>query len=455
VNATPGNAQVTVSWTASIGATSYNIYRSTTLGSQGTKIGSLASTIYTDTSAVNGTTYYYEVTALDAGGEGPASSQTAGATPSTSTLTVLHSFGGGSDGVNQAPSPFDGILPFPFAGGGLIQAADGNFYGVTFFGGADNLGAVFKITPAGVETLLYSFAGGVTVGPDGAHPSAGLIQGSDGNLYGTTSNGGTNGTGTVFKVTSAGAETVVYSFPANFANPSGLVQGKDGNFYGTMGGIGGTGNHGLVFKVTPAGVGTILYSFAGGTDGSAPNALIVGSDGNFYGTTTDGGANDKGTVFEVTPAGTETILYSFMGNSDGAFPYTLIQGRDGNFYGITTSPIYDSPNPLVCTVFKLTVGGVKTILYSFIGASNNDADGFDPGSLIQGADGNFYGTTFLGGAYGGGAFFEVTSAGVETVQYSFSGTSYPLGVIEGSNGYFYGVTAVGGQLGEGSVFEIN
>jgi uncharacterized repeat protein (TIGR03803 family) len=264
--------------------------------------------------------------------------------------TNLHYFGTGTDGANPAAA--------------LIQGTDGNFYGTTYGGGAGGTGTVFKITPVGVETALYSFTG---KDGDGANPKAALIQGTDGNFYGTTYYGGTTGTGassagTVFKITPAGVETVIYSFTGkngDGANPAaGLIQDADGNFYGTtyFGGSTSVGvfgpgsglySSGTVFKITATGVETVLHSFTGSTgDGSNPAAgLILGADGNFYGTTYYGGTPFQGpqdaviltagTVFKITPAGVETVLISFN-FGDGENPSaSLIQGSDGNFYGTT------------------------------------------------------------------------------------------------------------------------
>jgi uncharacterized repeat protein (TIGR03803 family) len=260
--------------------------------------------------------------------------------------TVLHSF---SDGDAYEPA------------GALIQASDGNFYGLagggangcnSGIGRLDGCGSVYMITPAGVETVIYSFGASAS---DGYSPVGALIQASDGNFYGTTQKGGTNGVGTVFKVTPAGIETVLYSLgasPSDAASPSwpftSLIQASDGNFYGTTQ-KGGTNGFGTVYRITAAGVETVLYSFgASPSDGVYPGgSLIQASDGNFYGMTSNGGANtcpagspfpnSCGTAFEITPAGVETILYSFGASaSDGSNPNgNLVQASDGNFYGVT------------------------------------------------------------------------------------------------------------------------
>ncbi|HEY0745288.1 MAG TPA: choice-of-anchor tandem repeat GloVer-containing protein [Steroidobacteraceae bacterium] len=243
-------------------------------------------------------------------------------TPS-GTETLLYSFPAGSS------DPYTG----------LIQGSDGNVYGTTGAGGASDDGTVFELTPSGTETVLHAFP---KVGSsDGKIPYAGLIQGSDGNFYGTTYFGGSSAFGTVFKVTPSGTETVLYSFAggSDGEHPyAGVIQGSDGNFYGTTY-QGGASGLGTVFKVTPSGTETVLYSFAGGlSDGANPEAgVIQGSDGNFYGATYLGGASGFGTVFELTPSGTETVLHAFAGgSSDGGNPSAnLIQSSDGNLYGST------------------------------------------------------------------------------------------------------------------------
>src|SRR5208337_3389753 len=273
---------------------------------------------------------------------------------------------------------------------GLVQGSNGNFYGTTYHGGTNNYGTVFKINTNGGLTSLYSFTGG----NDGANPQAGLVQGSDGNFYGTTYQGGTNNDGAVFKIRTNGGLSSLYSFTGgnNGANPqAGLVQGSDGNFYGTTY-QGGTNNYGTVFKINTNGGLTSLYSFTGGNDGANPQAgLVQGSDGNFYGTTYQGGTNNYGTVFKINTNGGLTSLYSFTGGNNGANPQAgLVQGSDGNFYGTT----YQGGTNNYGTVFKIRTNGGLSSLYSFSGGN----DGANPqAGLVQGSDGNFYGTTYQGG----------------------------------------------------------
>ncbi len=374
---------------------------------------------------------------------------------------VLCGFGALSPAMGQAwnyrvlhtqVGPNDGISP----ASSLVQGADGNFYGTTTGGGPFNNGTIFKLTPAGALTTVYSFSGG----GDGWGPAAGLVLGSDGNFYGTTRNGGTSNVGTIFKVTPAGNLTTLYGFAGGFTSSSdgglpvaALIQGNDGNFYGTTFG-GGTSDSGTVFEMTPAGSLTILHSFFPHTDGTRPlAALTQGSDGNFYGTTSMGGANDGGTVFKCTPAGMYTVLYSFDGEpppqSQGASPVApLVQGADGNFYGTTSM---GGSDPASGTVFKITPAGTLTILSSF-----SDSNGGMPlAGLIAGSDGNFYGTT---SSNGGSTVFEVTPGGTLTTLHTFSGSDGDdprAALVLGSDGNFYGTTFAGGSVGVGTVFTLS
>jgi uncharacterized repeat protein (TIGR03803 family) len=239
----------------------------------------------------------------------------------TATLTTLYAFTGGADGGA------------PYAS--LTQSGDGNFYGTTSGNETGGNGTVFKISPAGTLTTLYTFTGGA----DGSYPQGGLAQGSDVDFYGTTSDFMATGNGTVFKISPAGTLTTLYTFTggADGAEPlATLVQGSDGNFYGTTS-VGGTNGAGTVFKISPAGRLTTLHTFAGSSDGEYPVAeLTQGSDGDFYGTTFRGGVSGWGTVFKISPAGMLTTLHTFTGNSDGELPAAaLVVGSDGNFYSTT------------------------------------------------------------------------------------------------------------------------
>ncbi len=285
---------------------------------------------------------------------------------------------------------FTNLYSFPaFANGenpeaGLVQGSDGNFYGTTTGGGIYNAGTVFKISPAGVLTTLYSFTGAM----DGKNPIGGVIQGSDGDFYGTTRNGGAQShlidVGTVFKITAAGSLTILYSFITldGFHPMAALVQGSDGNFYGTTQG-GGADGQGTVFKISGAGALTNLYSFTGGNDGASPQgALLPGNDGNFYGTTSVAGTEAVWEDIMRAAEGEQTSLHSFTTSNAGHTPSGLAQGNDGDLYGTTE---FGGSNDCGM-VFKISTAGELTDLHAFSGPN----DGASPqGGLVQGSDGNF------------------------------------------------------------------
>jgi uncharacterized repeat protein (TIGR03803 family) len=314
-----------------------------------------------------------------------------------------------NNGSDPAVVKTDGNFSFPtavpFSGGAdgnaptaaLLQASDGNFYGTTANGGANGRGALFEVTLTGAETVLYSFMGDT----DGSNSPAALLQGSDGSLYGTTANGGASGHGTVFKVTLTGAETVLYSFTGgnDGSYPTvALLQGSDGNLYGTTLG-GGAPQSGTVFKLTPAGVETVLYTFQGGLDGVDPANLLQGKDGNLYGVTQSGGDTNglgptmigpsgAGTVFKITLAGVKSFTQTFTAGYSGIYPNTLIQASDGNLWGTTREGGVSTYGP--GTLFELTTDGQYTFpfVYAF-----PQGDIGDPNVLIQGSDGHLYGTS--------------------------------------------------------------
>jgi uncharacterized repeat protein (TIGR03803 family) len=302
-----------------------------------------------------------------------------------------------SDGFTQSVflnAGFDGSNP----AGSVVLAADGNLYGVATSGGAEDDGVVYKVTPSGTASTVYAFCA-QTHCSDGQFP-LNLIQGSDGNFYGTTQNGGVNGAGIAFKLTPAGVLTVLYAFCGNYSNstcvdginPTGLVQGTDGNFYGVAGG--GTNTYGfsyqggIIFKLTPAGKLTVLYNFCSQkncTDGTLPSAgLIQASDSNFYGVTTSGGSTGYGVAYEISSTGGYTVIHNFCSGGgkvcpDGAAPGgPLAEANDKSFYGTTQlGGANVATGAGGGTAFHLTMGGDLTTLYSFCSQANC-TDGYAP-----------------------------------------------------------------------------
>ena len=332
----------------------------------------------------------------------------------------------------------------------LIEGTDGSLYGTTSAAGAHHQGTVFKVTTQGVLTTLYSFCAKSKC-TDGSAPFSGLALGKDGNFYGTTESGGAHGAGTVFKITPRGVLTTLHSFNiTDGANPyAAVVEGKDGNFYGTTE-SGGAHLLGTVFKINSKGVVTTLHSF-NSTDGSSSEAaLIQATDGNFYGTTYNGGSNGYGTVFKITSSGTLSTLHVFNDETEGrAITAGLVQASDGNFYGSTT---LGGPNGYG-SVFTVTPVGTLTVLHSF-----NAIDGATPNALVLGSDSNFYGTTISGGANGDGTAFEVTPQGAFTTLHTFNGSDGAdsfAGLVQGTDGIFYGTTRVGGSKNDGTVFSLD
>ncbi|HXJ92025.1 MAG TPA: choice-of-anchor tandem repeat GloVer-containing protein [Terriglobia bacterium] len=361
------------------------------------------------------------------------------------------------------------------AGGALIQGPDGNLYGVTGADGGHGAGTVFKVSPRGKLTTLYSFCAQTNC-KDGASPRVGLVLGTDQNFYGVTTWGGDTiacqlGCGTVFKITPGGTLTTLHTFEGGDGEePGPLAQGTDGNLYGTTlyGGINCdyyNDGCGTAFSITPAGVFTTLHTFTG-PEGALPlGGLIQGPDTRFYGVTFAGGngtscADTCGTVFVMTPAGTITTLHSFD-FTDGAYPQAaLLLGGDGNFYGTTFGGGASTACSLGCgTAFKMTPAGTVTTLHSF-----DLSDGAGPSaSLIQGTDGNFYGATFPGGTStacpgnegdgGCGTLFKMTPASTLTTLHNFDFTDGwgANGLFQSTSGAFYGMAYGGGINNDGTI----
>lgn len=359
------------------------------------------------------------------------------------SFTVLYAFPGGPNG------------DFPSAG--LVLDNSGNLYGTTYAAGAGSFncnfgcGTVFELNTAGQEIVLHNFGETST---DGSYPEYGsLIRDNAGNLYGTASSGGANGSGIVFALSPAGKQTI-FALPggAGGALPlGGLVRDSQGNLYGTTV-YGGSAcppyGCGTVFKVSGAGLQTVLHSFTGGTDGEYPYAgLIEDRAGNLYGTTLGGGPCNCGTVFKIDASGQETVLYSFSDGTDGASPAdSLILDSAGNLYGTTIGGGTNFDG----TVFKITPDGQESVLHAFTGSPDGQFPYF---ALLRDAAGNLFGTTNQGGANGAGTVFEVKPNGQEYVLYSFC--SQP-GCTDGSNPYsslvrddkgnLYGTANSGGDI---------
>jgi len=381
------------------------------------------------------------------------------------TFTVLHAFNG---------PPSDGANPFA----GLTFDSSGNLYGAAEAGGASCCGAIFKLTKTGQETVLYNFTGGA----DQGFPAGGLVRDSAGNFYGTTQHGLRSGAGSVYEVTPTGQVTTLHSFTGGTDGGyplATLIRDSSGNLCGTASSGGNLSCNsgagcGVVFKVDSAGNETVLYSFNAIGGGQFPvGSLVRDSAGNLYGTTPTGGDTSCnapfgcGVVFRVDPTGKETVLHKFSGGTDGSFPEAgLIRDAQGNLYGTTAEGGGSGCLGIGCgTIFKVN-RSVETVLYRF---SGSPADGSYPNAnLLRDSAGNLYGTTRYGGntacaPLGCGMVFKVDSTGKESVLHFFAQTTdggAPLSpVIRDAAGNLYGTTSNWGpttcnQYGCGTVFKV-
>lgn len=356
---------------------------------------------------------------------------------------IFYAFKGGSDGA--------------YPTGNLLQDAMGNLYGAAAIGGPPLCyGTIFKLDSTGKKTVMHCFTGS----PDGSIPNGGLIQDTDGNLFGTTYEGGVaDNCGIVFKLGKNGKETVLYRFNRlDACSPfAGLVRDARGNLYGTTY-VGGVYNDGTVFKLDTTGALTVLHSFNWELDGDMPLAgLLMDAAGNLYGIT-EFLAGYSGDVFKVSSTGVFTVLHAFTSPpEDGRYPAAgLFRDKAGNLYGTTQAGGSGGDNG---TVFEIDKDGVETLLFSFGGS-----DGEVPqAALIRDQKGNFYGTTFeggpghCGGYYGCGTVFTLDTNGKERVLHDFDytdGSQPDGGLIWDRQGDLYGTATDGGPFGHGVVFKI-
>jgi uncharacterized repeat protein (TIGR03803 family) len=373
------------------------------------------------------------------------------------TYKVLYSFKG---------YPDDGAYPYA-----SLLDVDSTLYGTTEFGGPgrcktgsghrSGCGTVFAITTSGAETVLRSFEGG-----NGESPLAGLLD-INGTLYGTTSQGGKHRSGTVFAITTSGMFRVLHSFEGDGSGdgdfPTAGLININGTLYGTTlgGGQAGADGVGTVFSITTSGKERVLYGFAGGLgDGANPHAGLINVNGTLYGTTTQGGNGacfaGCGTVFEITPSGAETVLYNFAGGpGDGESPEADLINVNGTLYGTTESGGANGNG----TVFSITTSGEESVLYSF----KVGKDGAYPEAALLDVKGTLYGTTAYGGSgtacgsSGCGTVFKITTSGKEAVLYSFAGEPDGAGPQAGLtkiDGTLYGTTIGGGANNQGTVFSL-
>ena len=351
-----------------------------------------------------------------------------------------------------SPDFSNGSNPSTPNGVALIQGPDGNFYGTTNNGGsAGQCGTVYQLTPSGNVTTLHSFTHSV----DGCALTSGVTMGSDGFLYGTTGF-------TIFKISLSGAFTLLFTTTGNGPNLiNGLIQASDGNFYGT--------SSNTIFRMTPSGALTVLVNFPNPQLGTVPKGpLIQASDGNLYGTTSDGGAGSSGTVFKITLGGTASVLHAFCTKMtsgtcpDGSLPWNgLLQANDGNLYGTTQAGGTGGAGGHG-TIFKLTLGGTLTTLYSFCQQAACPDGNTPEGALIQGKDGNFYGVTSSGGMFDqAGTVFQVTPSGQLTTLHQFcsqpecaDGSNPEGALLQASDGTLYGATNTDGPNGFGTIFSL-
>lgn len=363
------------------------------------------------------------------------------------TFAFLLLFFGLCSGTLSAQNYLD-IYSFPGFPGGccpqhpsvMAQGRDGNLYGITTTGGANNLGSIFKVTPTGAFTTLFSFDT-----THGSTPIGGLTLGLDGNLFGTTERGGAHGFGNIFKITPTGVLTVLHDFAGTTDGGfpvAALIIGSDGNFYGTS-------HPGIAFRFTPAGVFTPMASIPSESYGP----LTLARNGSYYGVTEFAGTHTDGTIYRITGT-TSTTLYNFDG-PHGAFPIGgLVEGSDGNLYGTTTAGGANNDG----VIFRITPAGAYTVVVNFDHAGQPLLGYQAFAGLIAGSDGNLYGATIWGGTYGYGVIFEMTTGGAYSVLTSFDrpdGDGAYATPMQHTSGSIFGLTSRGGTAFNGVVYRFD
>jgi len=383
-----------------------------------------------------------------------------GASPAVAPGVALAAHATKAAGLRNDPGNYNVLYLFQGAAKGdgansyaSLIAVNGTLYGTTSAGGNYNKGTIFSITPAGSESVLYNFTGGA----DGGNPYAGLID-VNGTLYGTTRAGGSSGLGTVFsyKLGAPSDETVICNFTGSStgAVPYGGLVALNGALYGTTL-YGGSNNLGTVFKIAKSGSESIVYSFTGGSDGQNPYAGLLNVSGTLYGTTYGGGSSGEGTVFAVAPNGNETVVHSFSGApGDGAFPVAGLINAGGTLYGTTSSGGTNNFG----TVYSLSQNGSENVTYSFAGAPS---DGQYPAAALTNVTGTLYGTTSAGGKANMGTIFKIPASGSESIVHNFGGGTDggdPYAALTPAGGLLYGTTHDAGSgcngSGCGTVFTI-
>ena len=325
---------------------------------------------------------------------------------------------------------------------------DGLFYSTTIYGGAGNFGTVYTLSTDGAENVLYQFKGR----PDGSDVGVGLTR-ANGLLFGTTITGGVHGVGTVYSVSPDGTERVIHSF----ADADGARAGNDvlvnvnGTLYGEIVDDGAYHHRGSVFSITPSGVFRVLHSFGDHSgDGAFPGGGFEVVNGVLYGVTALGGAHGFGTVFRLTTSGNETVLHSFAGGADGYSPIYPPTYLNGMFYGTT----FGDGNNNFGTIYRMSTQGAESVIHTF----SNPGPSY-PASGLAVLNGTLYGSTSSGGKINAGTIYSVTPGGAVTILHEFAGAPNDgatpfLSNLTALNGVLYGVTEAGGTSNKGTAFSL-